>query len=166
MPAYNKKTHAKFRMPHKLHRVGGFTFSEVMIAVALTCVLALGGIGYQYYSIKDSQIAQAQVMATRVGQLLLEDWKSMAGDQDYDPETLQLGFEKTVTGEFGNYRITLGNQTFYMRLQFNDVEQDDLADVVLREINVTVRWRWDYARGAIRDTDPVIPLTTYVRRDG
>jgi hypothetical protein len=136
-----------------------------MIAVALTCVLALGGMGYQYYSIKDSRIAQAQIMATRIGQLLLEDWKSMAGDQDYDPGSLQLGFEKTDPGEFGNFRATLGNQTFYMRLQFNDVDHDDLADVILRQINVTVRWRWDYARGPIGDSDPIISLTTYVRRD-
>jgi Tfp pilus assembly protein PilV len=144
---------------------GGFTFEEVMIAVALTCVLAIGGMGYQYYSIKDNQIAQAQVMATRIGQLLLEDWKSMAGDEDYDPESLKLGFEKTTGKEFGNYRITLGGQTFYLLKQFNDVDRDDLAGVTLREINITVKWRWDYAKGTVGDTDPTISLTTYVRRD-
>jgi hypothetical protein len=136
-----------------------------MIAVALTCILALGGMSYQYYSMKDSRIAQAQIMATRIGQLLLEDWKSTGGDPDYDPESLLLGFEKTGAGEFGNYRVTLGSQTFYMRLQFDDVDHDDLADVILRQINVTVRWRWDYTRGPVSDNDPVISLATYVRRD-
>jgi len=136
-----------------------------MISVAITAVMALGTMSYQYYSAKDSGVAKAQIMATRVGQLLLEDWKSVSGDPDYDPESLQLGFTTTLAGEFGDYKITLGNQTFYMRLQFNDVDRDDLADVTLREINVTVRWRIDYGQGPISTTDPAISLTTYVRRD-
>jgi Tfp pilus assembly protein PilV len=143
----------------------GFTFGEVMISVALTAVMALGTMSYQYHSVKASGVAQAQIMATRVGQLLLEDWKSVNGDPDYDPESLQLGFTTTRAGEFGDYRITLGNKTFYMRLQFNDVDQDDLADITLREINVTVRWRIDYGQGSVSATDPAISLTTYVRRD-
>ena len=147
------------------NNLGGFTFGEVMIAVVLTAVMALGTMSYQYYSVKDSGKAQAQISATRVGQLLLEDWKSVNGDQDYDPESLQLGFSTTLAGEFGDYKITLGNQTFYVKLQFTDVDQDSQAGVTLREINVTVKWRIDYGQGSVSATDPVISLTTYVRRD-
>jgi Tfp pilus assembly protein PilV len=136
-----------------------------MVAVALTSVLALGAMGYQYYSVRDGRVAQAEIMATRIGQLLLEDWKSVGGDAAYNPISLQLGFESTETGEFGDYWVTLGNQTFYMRLLFNNIDQDDLADVTLREINVTIRWRRDYRRGPVSASDPQISLTTYVRRD-
>jgi prepilin-type N-terminal cleavage/methylation domain-containing protein len=141
----------------------GFTLVEVMLAVAVTVVVALGTLCYQYYGVQHSRAADAQVTGTRVGQLVLEDWKSTGGDQDYDPAALGLGFTTTSPE---NYIITLDNQTFYVQLVRNDIDQDTVAGVTLREIKVLVRWRKDYARGAISGSDPLINLTTYVRRDG
>jgi prepilin-type N-terminal cleavage/methylation domain-containing protein len=143
----------------------GFSLIEVMLAVALTCVLALGSLGYQYFSIKHSRATDAQFMASRIAQLLLEDWKSASGDTDYDPESLQLGFAAPAAGEYGSYIITLGNIPFFIDMQNNDVETDAAAGVTLRQIAVTVKWRGDYARGAIRGSDPMLTFTTYVRRD-
>jgi prepilin-type N-terminal cleavage/methylation domain-containing protein len=146
--------------------VGGFTLPEVMVSVAITVVLALGTLCYQYQGVKHSRNAQAQVTATRIGQILLEDWKSTRGDADYDPQTLGLGFVATETGEFGDYRIMLDNQTFYMQLEHIDRDYDAVAGITLREISVTVKWRRDFTRGIISSSDPSICLTTYVRRDG
>jgi hypothetical protein len=136
-----------------------------MLAVAVTIVVALGTLCYQYYGVQHSRAADAQVTGTRVGQLVLEDWKSTGGDQDYDPAALGLGFTTTSPGESGDYIITLDNQTFYLQLVRNDIDHDTVAGVTLRQIRVIIRWRKDYARGAISGSDPLINLTTYVRRD-
>jgi prepilin-type N-terminal cleavage/methylation domain-containing protein len=147
------------------HSRRGLSLIEVMLAIVITSVIAIGTLGYQYFSIKHSRASDAQYLATRIGQLLLEDWKSTGGADDYDPESLQLGFESPENDEFGDYMINLGNIPFFVQLQFDDVDQDDAADVTLRQISVTVRWRRDYTRGALTGADPFLTLTTYVRRD-
>jgi prepilin-type N-terminal cleavage/methylation domain-containing protein len=145
---------------------GGFTLPEVMVSVAITIVLSLGTLCYQYQGVRQSRIAEAQVAATRIAQLLLEDWKSTGGDLDYDPQALDLGFITPHSGEFGACMITLDDQSFFMQMAHSDIDHDDVASVLLRQISVTVRWRKDFGRGAIGSTDPSICLTTYVRRDG
>jgi Tfp pilus assembly protein PilV len=144
----------------------GFTIVEAMVAASVTVVIAIGSLSYQYYSIKHSRASQSQVMATRIGQLLLEDWKSTNADDTYDPTSLGLGFLSPEPGEDGQYLITFDNQTFFLQLNHNDVAYDSVANVTLRQINVTVRWRTDYARGPVTGDDPFISLTTYVRCDG
>jgi prepilin-type N-terminal cleavage/methylation domain-containing protein len=143
----------------------GFSLIEVMLAVSLTCVIALGTIGYQYLGIKHSRASDAKFMATRIAQLLIEDWKSDSGNIDYDPESLRLGFAAPEAHEYGNYVIILGNIPFFVGLQNSDVDSDAAAGVTLRQIAVTVKWRGDYARGPIRSRDPMLTFTTYVRRD-
>lgn len=143
----------------------GFSLVEVMLAVTFTTVIALGTLGYQYLTIKHGRTTDAQFMASRIAQLLLEDWKGESGDADYDPNTLNLGFAPPQSGEYGNYVITLGNIPFFVNLQNNDIATDATAGITLRQIEVTVKWRNDFARGAIRANDPMLTFTTYVRRD-
>ena len=69
----------------------GFTIVEVMVSVAIIIIVALGTLSFQYYCVKNSRSSEAQATATRLGQLLLEDWKSTGGDPDYDPNSLNLG---------------------------------------------------------------------------
>jgi prepilin-type N-terminal cleavage/methylation domain-containing protein len=148
------------------NRCGGFTLVEVMVAVSITAVVALGTLCYQYHGVKHSRISQAQVTATRLGQLLLEDWKSTGGDPDYDPVSLGLGFASPVPSNPGHFLITLDNQTFYIQLVRSEIDRDDVASVILYQIQLIVRWRTDYAAGSLGGDDPTITLTTYVRRDG
>jgi prepilin-type N-terminal cleavage/methylation domain-containing protein len=147
---------------HNTFRSRGFTLTEVMASVAIITIVAVGTMGYQYHNIKFSRASQAQITGTRIGQLLLEDWKSKGGDSTYDPTSLGLGFATTSPG---NYVITLDRQTFYIQPQFNQIDQDTVAGVTLCQVRVVVRWRVDYAPGAISADDPQITLTTYVRRD-
>jgi prepilin-type N-terminal cleavage/methylation domain-containing protein len=143
----------------------GFSLIEVMLAVSLTSIIALGTIGYQYLAINHGRTTDAQFMASRIAQLLLEDWKSASGDADYDPTSLQLGFEAPKAGEDSSYVITLGNIAFFVYLQNEDVDNDADSGVTLRKIAVTIKWRNDFTRGAIRASDPMLTFTTYVRRD-
>jgi prepilin-type N-terminal cleavage/methylation domain-containing protein len=144
---------------------GGFNLIEVMLAVSLTCVIALGALNYQYLSIKHCRATDAQLMAYRVAQLLIEDWKSNGGTADYNPESLQLGFEAPSGTDDGNYVISLGNVSYFITIRQNDVDTDAAAGVTLRQIAVTVKWRHDYTRRSVTNSDPALTFTTYVRRD-
>lgn len=148
---------------------GGFTLIEVMIAVSIIAVVALGTLCYQYYGVKHSRVSQAQITATRIGQLLLEDWKSTGGDPDYDPLSLGLGFASPVPANPRHVLITLDNQTFYVQWAQQLVpianNPDPVAGVTLNQLNVTVQWRRDFCHSTPTPTDPEISLTTYVRRD-
>lgn len=147
----------------------GFTIVEVMMSVTIIIIVALGTLSFQYYSVKDSRSSEAQVTAARLGQLLLEDWKSTGGDADYDANALGLGFAASTPPATGSYNITLDNQTFYIQMAQQLVpianNPDPVAGVTLQELSVTVSWRRDYDNGAIDSSDPTLTFTTFVRRD-
>ncbi len=155
----------------KKSRRDGFTLVEVMVSVAIIVIVALGTLSFQYQSVKHSRASEAQTTATRLGQLLLEDWKSTFGDSGYDATSLGLGFVAPPFPETGDYKITLDNQTFYIQLaqQLAPVSSgsnpDTVAGITLQQLSVTVRWRKDYSNGAVSGSDPTLTFTTFVRRD-
>lgn len=81
-------------MGRKLARA--VTLIEVIVALAVVVIASLGALGYQYYAAAQGRIAHAQTTSTRIAQLLLEDWKSTGGSEDYDPTALGLGFSSEV----------------------------------------------------------------------
>ncbi len=143
----------------------GFTLVEVMMSVAIIIIVALGTLSFQYYSVKDSRTSEAQTTATRLAQLLLEDWKSTGGDPLYDATTLGLGFLTPTPPTALNYIITLDNQTFHLSMAQQPISTDTVAGVTLQELSVTVSWRKDYGNGAVSGSDHTLTFTTFVRRD-
>ena len=153
----------------KNSRLHGFTIVEVMISMAVLIIVAVGTMFFQYNGASPARQAEAQTAAARFGQLLLEDWKSIGGASNYDPNTLGLGFTTLVTSV--SYKITIDYQTFYIQLaqQLAPVSSgsnpDPVAGVTLEQLSVTVSWRKDYAPGTVASTDPTLTFTTFVRRD-
>ena len=148
---------------HNRQCPAGVTLLEVSVAIAVLAVASIGAINYQYHATRQGLLARSEITATRVAQLLLDDWKSRGGDETYDPEDLGLGFAAMQAANW--YRITVDNLPMAVYLQWTDVEQDVAAGVTLRELRVEFRWRVDRTDGAIRDIDPEYVMTTLVRRD-
>ncbi len=142
----------------KNSRLHGFTIVEVMVSMAILIIVALGTLFFQYNGARPARHAEAQTAAARIGQLLLEDWKSIGGASNYDPNTLGLGFTTLVTS--ASYKITLDYQTFYIQLaqQLAPVSSgsnpDPVAGVTLQQLSVTVSWRKDYAPGTVSQFRP------------
>ena len=120
-----------------------FTLIEIMVAMVVLVVAALGTSGYQYYATKQARIAQAQITATRTAQLLLEDWKSTGGSEDYDPATLGLGFSSALSLPEGHpVGLALGNAAYTITV--NDAPMvivltwDDVDGAAFRQLAVTV----------------------------
>jgi prepilin-type N-terminal cleavage/methylation domain-containing protein len=141
----------------------GVTLLEVAVAIAVLAVASIGAINYQYHATRQGLLARSEITATRVAQLLLEDWKSRGGDETYDPEDLGMGFTAMQAANW--YRIKVDNLPMSVNLQWKNVEQDVTAGVTLRELRVEFRWRVDRTDGGIRDIDPEYVMTTLVRRD-
>jgi prepilin-type N-terminal cleavage/methylation domain-containing protein len=141
----------------------GVTLVEVSVAIVVLAIASIGAINYQYHATRQGLVARSEITATRVTQLLLEDWKSRGGDETYNPADLGLGFTAMQAANW--YRITVDNLPMSMNLQWTDVAQDVAAGVTLRQIRVEFRWRVDRTDGAISDIDPRYVMTTLVRRD-
>jgi prepilin-type N-terminal cleavage/methylation domain-containing protein len=150
------------------------TLIELMVAIAIIAIVAVGALDCQYYAAKHSRTARNQIAATRTAQLLIEDWKSVGGSTYYNPLNLQLDFSSaTVPADFTMgqsigfvlnnviYTITINGMPMLIMLGWSDVAHDSIAETTLRQLTVMVRW----PQGGALCNSPVI-LTTYVRLDG
>lgn len=155
--------------------------AEVVAAMTILSIAAVGALGYQYHANKQARVAHAQITATRIGLLLLEDWKSTGGSREYDPTTLEFGFESTfIPGYFSQgqgvgvgqplrseaYIITVDNVALIMVLKWQDVETDTVAEMTLRQLCAVVKFdEPENVSGSLAAYNPAIVLTTYVRLD-
>jgi prepilin-type N-terminal cleavage/methylation domain-containing protein len=154
----------KLNSEHYMNR-RGMTLIEVMLAVAIVIIAALGAMCYEYLSVNHVRFARAQLAATRVGQILIEDWKSTGAADNYNPEYLQMGFDTTSPLPNGSCETTIDGLPLYISFSSDDVARDDVAGITLRQINVIVHWNQNFGQGAATADDPGVSLTTYVRRD-
>ncbi len=170
---------------HKRRFARAVTLIEVMTAMAILIISSTGALSYQYFSAKDAQKARAQVIATRIGLLLLEDWKSTGGSKEYNPQTLGLGFSSPlpIPSHFSMgqgvgdaaplhdavHDITVDDIPMMVMLTWIDVARDDVSGVILRQLNIEVQfgtsWQDATTRKQYEGLKPII-LTTYVRIDG
>jgi len=162
----------------------GFSLVEQAVAGVVLAIAALGALQYEAFAAGQARIARVQTAAARAAQLLIEDWKSTAGSDQYDPSTLGLGFthagaaptDFTTAAGLGAtlngavYSITLCDMPTLVALLYLDVEQDTVAKTTLRQLAVVARYGQAGAGGVTvpepRFTDlPPIILVTYVRLD-
>lgn len=159
----------------------GFTLTELMVAMVLIAIAAVGTLDYQYHAVKHSRIAITQTTATRTAQLLLEDWISAAGSTTYNPANIQMGFTasavppgftmgQTLGTALNNsvYNVTINNVPMQIILGYSDVDHDNISGITLRQLTAMVRWRMGQAIGTGGNSlcDSPVILTTYVRLDG
>jgi prepilin-type N-terminal cleavage/methylation domain-containing protein len=86
-------------MSQSKHRKG-LTIVEVMVAITVLAVAALGASAYRYYSTLDVRRADMRTTAARLGLLLCESWRGAGGDTSYDP-----------TAHLGSYRRRASSST-------------------------------------------------------
>jgi hypothetical protein len=164
--------------------IAGNTLIEAMVTVVFVTIASLGGLSYQYHAAGHTRIAQGQITATRTAQLLLEDWMSTGGSTEYDPTALGFGFSSTqaVPADFAVptglgqtlngtvYAIEVDGLPMVVMLKYNDVDEDVIARVKLRQLSICVAFgeviggELTLSECRVGNTQP-ITLTTYVRVD-
>ena len=163
-------------------RFAAVALAEIVAATAILAIGAVGALGYQYYAVGQARVAHAQITATRIGQLMLEDWKSTGGSDEYDPTMLGFGFESITVPQYLSqrvgrdlgdclrnraYAVTINNVPLTMVLRWQDIETDSAAQMTLRQLSTVVKFdEPKNSSGSLAFYDPAIILTTYVRVDG
>jgi len=123
---------------------------EVMVAMVVLAVAALGALSYQYHAAAQVRTADKQITGTQIARLVLEDWKSTGGAVAYDPACLGLGFV-TVFPEENHVDHTgghLGSKLYILKvdgklvltaLSYRDIARDDTSAMTLRELTVVAQ---------------------------
>ena len=168
---------------------GGVTLVEALVAMSIMAVTALGALSYQYHAARHGHLARQQMTATRTAQLLLEDWKSTGGDENYNPTELGLGFSSPLPVPSGLsfdseptgatlhnavYTITVDGLPMLVMLKWADIPDPyGISEISLRELAVIVSIDKSIVSSADGNTTrsgainiPPIILSTYVRIDG
>jgi type II secretory pathway pseudopilin PulG len=158
------------------------TLVETMVAMSILTIAAVGALSSQYHAARHLRIAQAQTTAIRTAQLLLEDWKSTGGSEDYDPTTLGMGFSTFLTAPDGEglslpdgvYGITIDDVPMLIVLNSNDVAYDSDAGITLRQITIRIKWGLvtpedinlgEIVSGRVEAMRSLVTSTTYIRLD-
>ena len=147
----------------------GLTLIEVMAAVAILAIAALGTSAFRYHAALGARTADLQTTAARTALLLCESWRGTSDPNTFDPIQLAtsdpnsaLAIEVSyasleVPADFtplGIYRITIDGVNYYAVLSWKDISPG------LRALNVVVAWD---PRGSQSELpDKLFKLTTYI----
>ena len=164
-------------------RADGITLVEAVLAMSILVITALGALSYQYHSARHSRIARELITATRTAQLLLEDWKSASGANNYNPVLLGLGFSSPtpIPDEFSHsevpgsvvndsiYTITVDGVPMQIMLKWQDLDNPYGITAALRELTVIIKCGEENSgnstiESALENMPPII-MATYVRLD-
>ena len=104
----------------------GLTLIEVMFAVLIIAVVALGALSYGYHGAGQIRHAREYATAVRIAYFLLEDWKASAGSALYAAATpgvrnpLDLNVNGIMSFEYfrgdGIYKVTVDNIPLQIKL--------------------------------------------------
>lgn len=145
----------------------GLTLIEVMVASLAVFVIFIGVMNFQYYCALAARKADIRATAARLGQFLLEDWKTTGGDADYVPVSVFgpagldiLNIENSVIGPVGLSNeitagpciITIGNTEYCVTLSYDD----GVIDPIPQMLNVSVAYK-----SISGELDRPISITTY-----
>jgi len=155
----------------------GLTLIEVMAAVAILAIAALGTSAFRYHAALGARTADLQTTAARTALLLCESWRGASDPNTFDPTQLATSdpnsafdIDNSEHGPYppdgvtllGHYRIKIegddGDEiSYWATLAWKDVYPG------LRALNVIVAWD---PRGSGSDiyelTNKSFKLTTYV----
>jgi len=170
-----------------MKRRNGFTIIEVIVAMIMLAIIIFGAIAYRYHAALDSKRAEVDILANRIGLLLLESWHGFYG---YNPSThtysaynpvlhLQntgavIGLDITTSAgparpdvtynALGSYKITLneGNNLNYIVFYSTLSSKDAGGSLGMTIINVTVQYsQRGNSAASLGDCEKTISLTTY-----
>jgi prepilin-type N-terminal cleavage/methylation domain-containing protein len=152
----------------------GITLVEIMAAVAILAIAALGTSAFRYHAALGARTADLQTTAARTALLLCESWRGASDPNTFDPTqlatsdlnsalaigTIDIYEGHAVPADFtplGIYGITADGVNYYAVLSWKDISPG------LRALNVIVAWD---PRGSSSDIyelpNKSFKLTTYV----
>ncbi len=158
------------------HHNNGLTLIEVMLSMLVILVIAIGVISYMYACAWNTRRADVQITATRLGQLLLESWKTTGPvvegiwdveafdptDSDFD-SILPDDIGKTAQGipgignELGGTRfeVTIDGAHYFITLSY----RQDSPNFYL--LNACVAWNPKFNSATLGSDPQQVWLSSY-----
>lgn len=148
----------------------GATLIEVMVAALVLMIIFIGVLSYLYFCAMNARRADVQVRAGRLGLLLLEGWKTVEGNANYD---VVSNFDELPLGDFDNpgtlpdipalpnllqgrsYRINIDGVNYFVKLSYDDTSAP-------RTLNAAVAWNRSYDAETLDfNSSRLVSLTKY-----
>ncbi|MFC1604105.1 prepilin-type N-terminal cleavage/methylation domain-containing protein [Planctomycetota bacterium] len=159
----------------------GLTFVEVMVALVIALVIAIGMMSYQYAGAVNARKADMRSTANRLGLLVLDSWKSAKNSYpfnpiDYEPDDFLKGcglglaplgyYDDLGTDELGlpglstpfkSYKVFVNGTWYWVRLTYEDTwpEGGGLPLMPMRQLNAVVAWSDDVTNEDEINYDPM-----------
>lgn len=142
---------------------GGFSLLETVIAIVILTILSIGTLGYHYLASRMASRANAELTAARTARFILDNWKKTGGDEHFNLQDLNAGFNRI--GNSNQYTVTINRLPMTAEVSWKDIDENRLSMTQIRQIQVTIRWKSDYSQGSMTAGDPCYIIATYARRD-
>lgn len=149
----------------------GFTLVEVMTSLLLVITIVLAALGVRYLAVKQARRGDAYNAAGKLGQMLLEGWRSAGAPSTYDPVTRFAG-QMTLTPTtstmappvpsgftlLGRYHVELDHIHYYATLAYIN---EDLVNQRPAVLYAGVGFRHGYQAASVTSSGNYVQLTTY-----
>ena len=152
-------------------RSRGFTLVEVAVSILLVATIILAALGVRYLAVKQARRGDAYNTAGKLGQMLLEGWRSSGAPATYDPIARFAGQTVIVittttmappapTGftTLGRYQVVLDNVNYYVTLAYINEDVMTQQPAVLHAV---VGFRHNYQAASVATSANYVRLTTY-----
>jgi len=157
------------------NRNSGLTLIEVMLSLIIIMIIGIGAASYMYACAWNAKRADVRITATRVGQLLLETWKTTGSYDvpgnwswdvdDFDPTdpdfnltlpdnfTNAVDFDLAGIGiELDDYTITIDGIVYFVTLLY-DINLPPM-------LNARVAWNKDYRSTTLESDYMYVDVTS------
>ena len=159
-------------LDYRWTRPRGFTLVEVAVSILLVMTIIVAAISVRYLAVKQARRGDAYNTAGKLGQMLLEGWRSSGAPATYDPIARFAGQTVIVittttmappapTGflTLGRYQVVLDNVNYYVTLAY--INEDPSMTQQPAVLHAVVGFRHNYQAASVATSGNYVRLTTY-----
>jgi len=152
-------------------RSRGFTLIEVATSILLVTTIVLAAMCVRYLVVKQARRGDAYNTAGKLGQMLLEGWRSAGTPNTYNPITRFAGQTAIVITTatmappapsgfttLGRYQVVLDNVNYYVTLAYINEDTMNQQPAVLHAV---VGFQHNYQAQSVATGANYVYLTTY-----
>jgi hypothetical protein len=150
---------------------------EVSVSILLVMTIVLAGLGVRYLAVKEARRGDAYNAAGRLGEMLLEGWRSAGEPKTYDPvarfagqtvlaiSTAAMappapsGFTVLNGPHGGRFQVVLDHVNYFVTLAYIDADPTWLQRPAV--LNATIGFQHNYQSVSVAVSGSYVRLTTY-----
>jgi hypothetical protein len=143
----------------------------VSVSILLVMTIVMAALGVRYLAVKEARRGDAYNAAGRLGEMMLEGWRSAGAPNTYDPVARFAG-QTVITistatlappapsgfTTLGRYQVVLDHVNYFVTLAYIN---EDLMAQRPAVLNATVGFQHNYQAASVATSGNYARLTTY-----